>query len=221
MKRSEINRAIRNAIDMLTRNGIRLPPFGYWSAEAWQRLAPEGHRLRINGMGWDVTDFGGGDFPRFGAVLFTLRNGNHRNPSEGTPYAEKLIVLQPGQRLPLHFHFRKTEDIINRAGGVLMMELYRSASDDEVDRVTPVEAWCDGCYRVVQAGQPFELQTGESITLPPRMYHRFWARADAEVLICGEVSSVNDDSADNKFGEVVSRFTSIEEDELPEWPLYT
>ena len=219
MRRSEVNEAIRNALSTLEKHHITLPPFGYLSAEEWRRLEPAGNRLRTNSMGWDVSDFGEGSFRSYGAVLFTLRNGNSRNPSEGTPYAEKLIVLLPGQRLPLHFHFRKTEDIINRAGGILVMELYAALPDGEVDRVSPVEVWCDGCRRVVEPGKSVEFQVGESITLPPRMYHRFWASAVGETLVCGEVSSINDDLADNRFAEEVRRFALIEEDEPPQWPL--
>ena len=59
------------------------------------------------------------------------------------------------------------------------------------------------------------LKAGESITLTPRMYHKFWAGEDGGVLVCGEVSTINDDMIDNRFAEKVSRFAKIEEDELP------
>ena len=55
---------------------------------------------------------------------------------------------------------------------------------------------------------------GESITLPPNLFHKFYAETDADVLI-GEVSSVNDDHTDNVFHEVQLRFPEIEEDEPP------
>ena len=57
------------------------------------------------------------------------------------------------------------------------------------------------------------LSPGESITLPPRLYHKFWG-AEARVLV-GEVSLVNDDQNDNRFYEPIGRFPAIEEDEEP------
>lgn len=215
MKRSEINHAINVADEVLGELQFALPPFARLTPEQWAVAGSEYDRIRKNGMGWDITDFGGGDFQNYGAVLFTLRNGNHVQPELGTPYAEKVIILLPGQRLPLHFHFTKTEDIINRGGGIMVMELYNSRDDDSVDKESEVPVFCDGVERIVSAGEVFELQPGESITLPPRLYHRFWASKDGGVLVCGEVSAVNDDNTDNLFAEPVKRFADIEEDEPP------
>ena len=219
MKRSEINKAIRTALAALQTHQFYLPPFAYWPAERWGGAGPEDERVRLNAMGWDITDFGSGHFDEFGAVLFTLRNGNYQAPTQGTPYAEKVIILKPGQRLPLHFHWSKTEDIINRGGGILVMELYNSLPDDQVDKVSPVQVYCDGSRREVGAGEIFDLGPGESITLTPRMFHRFWAKKDGGILICGEVSTVNDDHTDNFFAEPISRFADIEEDEPPAYLL--
>jgi D-lyxose ketol-isomerase len=213
MKRSVIDSAIDEAIQALDGIRFRLPPFAFWSAANWSTAGAESRRIRINGLGWDVSDFGSGDFRSLGAVLFTLRNGNHSSPGMGTPYAEKVIVLKPGQRLPLHFHWQKTEDIINRGGGVLVMELYISTADDSPDSSSPVTVYCDGVETTVGAGQALELHPGQSITLPPRLLTRFWASRDSGTLVCGEVSTVNDDEADNMFAEPTSRFAQIEEDE--------
>ena len=213
MKRSEIDKEIRAALELLKAQAFcPLPPFASWSPDQWRQSGPECRRIVDCRLGWDVSDFGGGDFNRLGAVLFTIRNGNLRSPSLGTPYAEKVIILKPGQRLPLHFHWSKTEDIINRGGGRLMMELYKARDDDSVDRVSPVTVSCDGREVSVQPGVPVSMGPGESMTLVPRMYHRFWADAAGGTLLTGEVSSVNDDETDNMFAESVSRFATIEED---------
>jgi D-lyxose ketol-isomerase len=219
MKRSEINSAIRTALAVVERHQFYLPPFAYWSAEKWREADPACERVRLNSLGWDITDFGSGHFDEFGAVLFTLRNGNYQQPGEGTPYAEKAIILKPGQRLPLHFHWSKTEDIINRGGGILALELYNCLPGDRVDSVSPVHVFCDGRERTVSAGEIFDLAPGESITLTPKLFHRFWAKKEAGTLICGEVSTVNDDRTDNFFAEPISRFADIEEDEPPAYLL--
>jgi len=73
-----------------------------------------------------VTDFGSGDYGRCGLLLFTIRNGDPRDPElgRGKLYAEKLLVVGERQVTPLHFHHLKTEDIINRGGGTLASELH-------------------------------------------------------------------------------------------------
>lgn len=153
------------------------------------------------------------------AVLFTLRNGSLKDPKLGTPYAEKLIMLKAGQRLPLHYHASKTEDIINRGGGVLAINLYNSLADGSVDYANPVIALLDGIEKEVMPGKILFIMPGESITLRPFQYHRFWAEGEQGDLLLGEVSSINDDHTDNFNAEPASRFTQIEEDEAVKHPL--
>jgi len=100
-----------------------LPPFACWSPDEWKGKGPEYDEIRNNQLGWDLTDFGSGDYDRLGLFLFTIRNGNVRNLS-GKTYAEKLLIVKGGQVTPYHYHKAKMEDIINKgkhhfkAGGV-------------------------------------------------------------------------------------------------------
>ncbi len=71
----------------------------------------------------------------------------------------------------------------------------------------------DGEQRIIHPGGFVTLTPGESITLPPYCYHKFWG-AGRRVLV-GEVSMVNDDSSDNRFVDQQGRFPVIEEDEPP------
>ena len=219
MKRSEINNNLIWAKELLERHQVKLPPFGYWTLEDWKRKTEETAVIRTVMLGWDITDFGNDNFEKFGAVLFTLRNGSLSDSAMGTPYAEKLIVLRDGQRLPLHYHASKTEDIINRAGGVLAIKLYNSHKDGSVDQDSPVPVHLDGVLKTVTPGEEILVMPGESITLKPFMYHLFWAKEGCGDLICGEVSSINDDKTDNYNAEPVSRFSTIEEDEAIVHPL--
>jgi D-lyxose ketol-isomerase len=107
----------------------------------------------------------------------------------------------------------KAEDIINRGGGRLVLELFMSDSRGQVDEKAEVEVPTDGMMRKLPAGGRLVLQPGESVTLFPGVWHGFWAEA-SDVLI-GEVSTVNDDLTDNIFREPIGRFSSIEEDEAP------
>jgi D-lyxose ketol-isomerase len=211
MKRSEINRALRYAEKMLDAISFRLPEFGSWGIEQWKARRKETGVIRQTMLGWDITDFGMNNFSEVGAVLFTLRNGIVGRTDMGSPYAEKLICLRKNQRLPLHYHAVKTEDIITRSG-LMWMELYNSGKNGLVDREDPVQVYCDGIQKTYAPGERFEIQPGGSATLYPGLYHLFGASMDT---VIGEVSSVNDDKTDNYFAETVSRFAEIEEDEEP------
>ncbi|MCG8477795.1 MAG: D-lyxose/D-mannose family sugar isomerase, partial [Spirochaetales bacterium] len=168
--------------------------------------------IRSAMLGWDLTDFGQGAFDRRGLILFTVRNGLLGEPA-GKPYAEKIMIVRDRQETPWHFHWQKMEDIINRGGGTLVLEL--SMADHESERLSdePFSVSIDGIARACRAGERVELDPGESITLQPYLYHRFWAEG-GDCLV-GEVSKVNDDNIDNRFLEELGRFPDITEDETP------
>ena len=219
MKRSEINAALKWAENLLDGANIRLPRFAYWSMDEWRAHKGEISAIRTVMQGWDITDFGSGDFEKIGAVLFTVRNGSLTHPGVGSPYAEKYILLREGQRLPIHYHASKTEDIINRNGGVMSMRLYNKKPDGAVDYESDVAVWSDGLKLTVKPGEELLVTRGNSVRLTPYMYHLFGAQEGAGDLIVGEVSAVNDDNTDNYFAEPVSRFADIEEDEAIYHPL--
>ena len=214
MKRSEINTIMREADAFIKEQGFYLPPFAYWTPEDWQSKGEEVREIVENDLGWDITDFGLGDYEKTGLFLFTVRNGSPEalKSGEGKVYAEKIMLVGVGQITPMHFHWNKSEDIINRGGGKLVIQLYNSTEDEQLAD-SDVNVSMDGVRRTVKAGDTVELQPGESITLPSYLYHKFWGE-DNQVLV-GEVSAVNDDNTDNRFYEKVGRFPEIEEDEAP------
>jgi D-lyxose ketol-isomerase len=216
MQRSTINAIISSAAALIHERGLFLPPFAGWSLAEWHAHADVTADLLANGLGWDVTDFNAGDFARSGLVLFTTRNGHPDRPT-AKPYAEKVMVVGDGQLTPLHFHWRKIEDIINRGGGALMVRLYHSTPEEALDTQRPIKVTVDGMLRTIAAGAVVALQPGESITLLPLVYHEFWG--EGGTLIVGEVSSINDDATDNRFLQALGRFPAIEEDVPITFPL--
>lgn len=220
MKRSEINAIMRDADAFMREHGFHLPPFAYWTPDDWKGKGSEVREIVDRALGWDITDFGLGDYRNKGLFIFTIRNGDPANLARGGGklYAEKVLISDVGQLAPFHFHWRKVEDIINRGGGDLVIQLYNSTDDDGLAD-SPVTVTTDGVVRIVEAGGKVVLRPGESITLPTRLYHAFWAEG-SRVLI-GEVSLVNDDNTDNRFFEPVGRFPEIEEDEPPLYLLCT
>jgi len=213
MKRSQINQILQSAQAFFTEHQFHLPPWASWTEADWQGQGEACREVVDCQLGWDITDFGSGDFAQRGLTLFTVRNGK-AGSSYGKTYAEKIMVVDDGQETPLHFHFQKAEDIINRGGGKLLLQLWNSEGQGE-KADTPVSVSIDGVRRTLAAGGVVSLAPGESICLTRGLYHRFWG--EGKVLV-GEVSQVNDDFSDNRFYEAVGRFPSIDEDEAP-WRL--
>ena len=218
MKRSELNQIMRDAVKFIASFKFALPPFVTWTPDEWETKNYEYDEIKDNMLGWDITDFGSGDFHKCGLLMITLRNGNFHNPKYVKPYAEKLLISEEGQVTPYHFHWKKMEDIINRGGGTLVVKCYNSGENGEM-LDTPVTVYMDGRAFEVPAGQRIEVGVGESITLPTGQYHTFWA--EGGTCLIGEVSKTNDDNVDNRFYEKVGRFPTIEEDEPILYPLFS
>ncbi len=215
MKRSEINNAIKWAEALAKEHHITLPFFANLAPDKELFNLPSRVNLKKTMLGWDVTDFGTDDFSKVGAVLFTVRNGSVYEQNVGTPYAEKYIFLKDGneQEIPLHYHIQKTEDIINRAGGVFCCQLAVQDENGKPDFTKPVSVWRDGELYEAKAGEVIEISTGNSITLEPGVFHRFFAKTGCGDLVIGEVSKINDDNIDNVFANPSDRFCEVEEDE--------
>lgn len=215
MKRSEINRAIKVAQQSLQEIRFKLPEFASWTIEDWKENRDRIDVIKQVMLGWDVTDFGSDDFEHIGAVLFTIRNGNLYDSKIGVPYCEKVIVFDSTEKqvIPFHFHNQKTEDIINRGNGIMEIELYNANADGTIDYKNDVKIFMDGIEYYKKPGELFEIHPGNSITLTPRVYHRFGAKKGAGNLVAGEVSKINDDNLDNVFLEEQKRFSDIVEDE--------
>jgi len=223
MKRSEINQIMQEGLHFLEKeNKFYLPPFAKWSPNDWKLKGEESAEIIKQQLGWDITDFGSGDFNKVGLFLFTIRNGSLedlKNPF-GKTYAEKAMIVLEEQITPIHFHYQKMEDIINRGGGDLVIQLWNSFPDDELDKVNDVLLSVDGVKVKIKAGGTLTLTPGESVCLPQRNYHKFWGKKGKGNIFVGEVSRVNDDYVDNHFYEKVGRFAEIEEDTEPLHLLY-
>jgi len=215
MKRSRVNVIMREADAFIRAHGFLLPPFAYWSPEEFLLRREQAHGVIDARLGWDVTDYGKGDFERVGLFLFTLRNGRAEDLAKGKGmlYAEKIMIVRERQFCPMHRHDIKAEDIIVRGGGVLALQLFMSDADGNIDREAEVVVPTDGVLRRLGAGDTLRLSPGESVTLMPGVWHSFWGE-EQDVLV-GEVSTVNDDWTDNVFAEPIGRFAEIEEDEPP------
>ena len=216
MKRSELNSIIEDTIKFMEDRGLPLPPFAYWGVPEWKAAGKENEEIVENMLGWDITDFGSGDFEKIGLTIFTFRNGNfYKKDKYPKPYAEKLLLVGDGQILPYHYHWSKMEDIINRGGGNILIRVYNSLPDEEIDKEGDVTVHIDGEVQVVPAGTQVKLEPGMSITIMQGMYHDFEVEPGTGPVLIGEVSQCNDDNIDNRFNPPAGRFPEIEEDEPP------
>lgn len=215
MKRSEINAALKEMEAMVKEHRFELPPFCDFTPEEWQNKSHEYDEIRDNMLGWDITDYGLGKFDEVGFSLITIRNGNLKNPKYTKTYAEKLLYIKEGQMAPMHFHWNKMEDIINRGGNDVYITVYNGTPDERM-LDTDVTVCSDGKTSQVPAGTKVLLKPGQSITITPYMYHDFIVPETGGPVLLGEVSMCNDDDNDNFFyNKEVGRFPAIEEDEAP------
>lgn len=216
MLRSTVNDILAESAAFIQSHGYPLPPFAHWPPDELRDRTRRGSAaIRDRRLGWDITDYGQGRFEELGLVLFTVRNGLNANlpRGRGMLYAEKIMIAGEKQISPMHRHNLKTEDIINRGGGTLVLELFKADAAGGIDPDAAVEVRTDGSDRRLAGGSLLRLARGESVTLEPDTWHAFWGEG-GRVLI-GEVSNVNDDQADNVFRDGIGRFSTIQEDAAP------
>jgi len=214
MKRSEINSVLKEMEAFVNHYKFALPPFCHFTPEDWQTKGSDYDEVRDCMLGWDITDYGLGNFDKIGFSLITIRNGNLAMQDKyPKAYAEKLLYLREEQTAPMHFHWYKMEDIINRGGGNALIRVYNSTKDEQLDRTGDVTIHMDGRKLTVPAGTQVRLTPGESIAIAPYMYHDFAVEKGTGPVLLGEVSQCNDDNTDNRFEDPIGRFPEIEEDE--------
>ena len=179
MKRSEINSIIKNAEKFLASKQFLLPDWASWGMEEWKENKDKVSYITERMLGWDITDFGSGDFNKRGLFLFTLRNGKYGVDKK--PYAEKIMIVEENQETPLHFHWSKMEDIINRGGGNLVIELYNATPDEELaDKyhiviTTDAEDTSDESFRATR--KKYIPLLHEYIKVFKMHYYNFYVRA--------------------------------------------
>ncbi len=214
MDRSTVNEILDESHTFIRFHGVHLPPFADLGPAELKTYTLAAPMIRERMLGWDITDYGQGRFEELGLFLFTTRNGlqSNINSGAGMLYAEKVMIAGDQQISPMHRHITKTEDIINRGGGDLVLELFTDGGGG-IDPTLPVTVVSDGRNITMQGGERLRLKPGESVTLEPETWHAFWGE-NGKVLIV-EVSNVNDDRNDNIFNAPIGRFSKINEDTNP------
>jgi hypothetical protein len=216
MKRSAINAALREAKAFWADRQIPLPPFATWTPEEWAEKGPEVAEIVDTQLGWAVSDLGRGDFEHTGLLACVLRSGYPDRIDElgAKTYTEKILMVKPGQVVPLHMHHERSTDIINRGGGRLVVQVYNSTPDEGLAG-SEVALQVDGVSRTYPAGTELWLAPGESAFIPARVYHACWGEAGALPVAVGEISSLGESPDDTRFHQPLEPRVEIEEDEAP------
>jgi hypothetical protein len=194
---------------------VSLPPFAFWPAEKWETLDGGCDEIRQLMLGWDVTDFGLNDYYKTGRTLFTLRNGSHSLDGFARTYSEKFIFIEENQSAPIHYHRKKTEDIINRGGGNILVQVSKT-SEDGTKSGDPFTLSVDGVTKQFNPNEIVRLVPGESILIPAGIIHEFWSEEGTGMTLSGEIGTICDDVNDNVFLSPCKRFSDIDEDEEAE-----
>ena len=211
MKRSFIESRIAMMLAQCARHGLALPPFALWTPPQFRAERDAARRIAAGGLGWNIVEFTPGAFATKGLSAFTARMGDWRDLARGRGrlYGEKALMLEDGQGAPHHYHVVKTEDILNRGGARLMLELFKvDYSGRRLDE--PFRVLKDATMIDLRAGGRVALEPGESIVLEPYVAHSFWA--EGGLVVAGEVSLANDDATDNYFLPALTPPDPIEED---------
>ena len=211
MKRSDINLCIEKAKSFATKMNVFLPPYAFWTVEEWQSKGSECDEIRKTMLGWDVTDFGLGDYYKTGRTLFTLRNGSNEYKEISRRYSEKFIFIEENQAAPIHYHRNKTEDIINRGGGNILVQTCKALPDGTKSNESFMMS-INGVEKQMKADEIIRLTPGESILIPAGIIHEFWSEEGTGMTLSGEIGTICDDINDNVFLSPCERFCETEED---------
>ena len=97
MKRSKVNEILRAGDEFIRSFGYVMPPFAYLSPKEMRAQRDRLGTIVDRRLGWDITDYGQGDFDRLGLFLFTARNGDAADltAGRGMLYAEKIMISRP------------------------------------------------------------------------------------------------------------------------------
>lgn len=223
MKRSEINAAIERAIGNAKKFGVALPKWADWHPQQFDSSADG---IRHQKLGWKVVDFGVGDFPNCGLVIFALCSPIADESGEPvtkpqtiadrdypvTGFSRKYLFVQAGQTEPHHFHRQKArKEVTVIAGASVRFEL-AWADGDTLLSDKDVDVQVDGIWHHLPAGGSIVVAPGETITLPGELSHIISVPEGGQDTIMLETSTANNDSNDNIFPFMTPTSVPVEED---------
>jgi D-lyxose ketol-isomerase len=62
MKRSEINKIMRDAVKFFEEQKFYMPKYAFWKINDWKTKGEEVREIIDNHLGWDITDYGSNVF---------------------------------------------------------------------------------------------------------------------------------------------------------------
>ena len=213
MKRSELNRYIAEADAFFAKNHFMLPPFAQWTPQEWETKGPEVNEIRDPATGLGRDGFRFGRLPPDRPHGLHATNGLSPDGEPSKVYAEKIIYVREGQVTPFHYHASRMVDTLTEAGREARWWFHFTFHPRRRTRGNPSLCFLRWSSVSCRRGRCGDAGSGQSVTLPPFLYHTFYA-VDGDALI-GEVSSLNNDDTDNFFLDKLPRYPAVVEDEAP------
>lgn len=217
LKRSHVNRIIKDAIDFFESQNISLPEFAYWNGDDWNR--DESALLKQLNPGWEIWD-PDGCFKKVGVCVLDVRKAVCFDDGIQSRVCENYMMVREGQFCPWHYHRKKVEDIRNSGGGVLAVQLAQITADGKPDTQKPVLVKKNYAVKEMAAGSVVLLHPGDSMILDPMVYHQFWAVEGNGNVVFEEVFEAIEGNDDHFLDYPPEKhLKQIEEDEPALYPL--
>jgi len=83
--------------------------------------------------------------------------------------------LAEDQKSVIHYHKSKMEDIINNGGGNILICFWKTLPDGKLSD-EDLTLMVDAEPRLLKAGEELRLAPGQSVTIPQKTFHKFWAQ---------------------------------------------
>ena len=161
MKRSRINEILREGDAFIRSFGYVMPPFAYWSPEELRARKPRASSRR--GSAGTSPTTGKTSSTNSACSCSQSRNGRAEDLArgQGMLYAEKIMISRKNQLSPMHRHVVKAEDIINRGGGKLVLELFMPDAEGNIDHAgRGARCRADGVMRKLPRRRASEARAG-------------------------------------------------------------
>ena len=130
MKRSRVNEIIREADAFIRSFGYVMPPFAYWTPDELQGAPAAPASSTPGSAGTSPTTARATSTSSACSCSPCATAAPPISPrGSGMLYAEKIMISRKDQLSPMHRHDVKAEDIINRGGGTLVLELFSRDAD--------------------------------------------------------------------------------------------
>lgn len=208
MKRSEINSIIK-------RFESQIQTYKYNSKLTSKKN--EINCIRCDSAKWYVNDFNFGNYNNIGMTFVDISD-NSDDLTYNQHKVQRILFIEPGQTIPVHYHKNKTEHIYNIGNNKIYLRLCNADQNKNFEQ-SDVYIQYNGNKYSITAASLFTFWPGDELIIPPYCFHGFITSKENNPGVVGEISS--ELSNDINFFDELEWMPNIEEDAEPYRPLIT